>query len=91
MRVGQPPDVGFCQELPFNRSGWNGSFVPDPASETYPQTCPLSGGRLAFRLIRFLGRFGVLSDVLYLNAAHRSQRQSDWVRRTIWFMNFEKH
>jgi hypothetical protein len=44
------------------KNGTDG-FVPDPAFETYPPACLLSGDRFAIRLIRFLGQFFVLSEV----------------------------
>jgi len=54
----------------------NGGYVPDPASDTYPLACLLSGDRLTIRLTRFLGQFFVLSDVWYLD-----RRDADTLRR----------
>ncbi|WP_287390251.1 hypothetical protein, partial [Ralstonia sp.] len=41
----------------------------DPAFETFPPACLISGDRFAIRLIHSLGQFFVLSDVCYLNGS----------------------
>lgn len=50
------------------KNGTDG-FVPDPAFETYPPACLLSGDRFAIRLVHSLGQFFGLYDVFYLNGS----------------------